>query len=202
MTEQLDITANQFNLIDFSEASAFLNLMPTLGTQVELHFWGITLLTSKKRRKPLILPNVNLEESNSNTYIAGFSKVVFQNVVGGEISIELYDPARSDSFLKNQQNESVILQRQWAFKPEDSTCLYELDCTSDWPAGACYLAIASKGQVQLTYELSNCIPARKFVLEPQKYGQPGWKSAAIAEPGLQRHPSPLKREPEGIKCEL
>jgi len=47
MTEQLDITANQFNLIDFSEASAFLNLMPTLGTLVELHFWGITLLTSK-----------------------------------------------------------------------------------------------------------------------------------------------------------
>jgi len=194
MTNQLDITANQFNSIDFSEASAFLNLMPILGTHVELHFWGITLLTSKQRRKPLILPNVNLEDSN--TYIAGFSKVVFHDVVGGEISIELYDPACPNSFLKSHKNESVILQRQWAFKPEESTWVYELDCTSDWPAGACYLAIASKGKVQLTYEVSNCIPARKFVLEPQKYGQPGWKKATGVEPGLQL--SPFKRELEGI----
>ena len=199
MTHQLDITANQFDLIDFSESSAFINLMPRLGTFVELHFWGITLLTSKQRRKPLILPNINLEESNSNTYIAGFSKVVFQEVVGGEISIELYDPAHPDSFLKNQQNEPVILQRQWVFKPEDSIWVYELDCTSDWPAGACYLAIASKGAVQLTYETSNCISARQFVLEPQKYSQPGWEKATVAKPDLQLHPSPSKRELEEIK---
>jgi hypothetical protein len=142
----LDITANQFNLIDFSEASAFINIMPILGTH-----------------------------------------------------IELYDPAQTDSFLKNQQNESVVLQRQWAFKPEDSISVYELDCISDWPAGACYLAIASKGQVQLTYEISDCIPARKFVLEPQKYSQSGWKNATVAKPDLQQNPSPLKREQERIK---
>ncbi|MDM8557249.1 hypothetical protein [Candidatus Parabeggiatoa sp. HSG14] len=199
MTNQLDITTNQFNLIDFSEASAFINIMPILGTHVELNFWGITLLTSKQRKKPLILPDINLEEPNSNTYIAGFSKIVFHEVVGGEISIELYDPAQTDSFLKNQQNESVILQRQWAFKPKESISVYELDCTSDWPAGACYLAIASKGQVQLTYEVSDCIPTRKFVLEPQKYGQPGWKKAAVAKSDVQRNPSLLKREPEEIK---
>ena len=177
----LDITANQFNLIDFSEASAFLNFMPTLETRVELYFWGITLLTSKQRRKPLILPEVNLENSNSNIYIAGLSKVIFQNVVGGEMSIELYNPACPDSFLKNQEGESVVLRRQWTFKPEDSTFRYELDCTSDWPAGACYLAIVSKGQAQLTYELSDCIPTQQFVSNPQKYSQPGWKKAAVAK---------------------
>lgn len=181
MTYQLDITANQFDFIDFSEASAFINLMPTLGTSVELYFWGITLLTSKQRRKPLVLPDINLEESNSNTYIAGFSKIIFRDVVGGEINIELYDPASPDSFLKNQNGESVILQKQWAFKPESSILVYELDCTSDWPAGACYLNIASKGEAELRFDVSDCILAREFVLNPQKYGQPGWKKTEPAE---------------------
>jgi len=181
MTYQLDITANQFDLIDFSEASAFINLMPTLGKNVELYFWGITLLTSKQRKKPLLLPDITLKQSNSNTYIAGFSKVIFRDVVGGEINIELYDPACPNTFLKNQNGESVILQKQWAFKPEASLFVYELDCTSDWPAGACYLKIVSKGQAKLTFDVSDCIDAQQFVLNPQKYGQPAWKEAEPAD---------------------
>ena len=55
--------------------------------------------------------------------------------------------------------------------------VYELDCVSGWPAGACYLALASKGQAQLTFEVSDCIKAQQFVLNPEKYSQPGWKRA-------------------------
>ena len=74
MTYQLDITANRFDFIDFSEASAFINLMPILETTVELNFWGVTLLTSKQRRKPLNLPGINLEQPNSNILCRGMVK--------------------------------------------------------------------------------------------------------------------------------
>jgi hypothetical protein len=177
MTYQLDITANRVDFIDFSEASAFINLMPVLETTVELNFWGVTLLTSKQRRKPLTLPGINIEQPNSNIYVAGWSKVTFLEVVGGEVSIELYDPDCPDTFLKKNNGEPVTLQKRWYFKPDDSIFIYELDCTAGWPAGACYLALASKGPAQLTFEVSDCISARQFVLNPQKYSKPGWKEA-------------------------
>jgi len=176
MTYQLNITKNQFDFIDFSEASAFINVMPELSTTVELYFWGITLLTSSTWGKPLILPNIDIN-SDDDIYIAGHAKAVFQQVIGGEIQIELYDPQNPKTFLKNQQGESVTLQKRWTFKPNHSMFVYELDCVSEWPAGACYLALASKGQAQLTFEVSDCIKAQQFVLSPEKYSQPGWKPA-------------------------
>ncbi|EDN68202.1 hypothetical protein BGP_2711 [Beggiatoa sp. PS] len=176
MTYQLNITQNHFDFIDFSEASAFINVMPELSTTVELYFWGITLLTSSTWGKPLILPNIDIN-SDDDIYISGHAKAVFQQVIGGEIQIELYDPQNLKTFLKNQQGESVTLQKRWTFKPNHSMFVYELDCVSEWPAGACYLALASKGQAQLTFEVSDCINAQQFVLSPKKYSQPAWKRA-------------------------
>jgi hypothetical protein len=158
MTYQLNITKNQFDSIDFSEASAF---MPKLGTYVELNCWGITLLTSQRWGKPLKLPGIDF---NDDAYIAGLAKVIFREIVGGEIKVTLYD-------------KPVTLQKRWRFKQDDSIFVYELDCASKWPAGACYLALASKGQALLKFEISDCIPARQFVLNPQKYSQLGWKKA-------------------------
>jgi len=62
MTYQL--TKNQFDSIDFSDASS---LMPELGTQIELNCWGLTLLTFQRWGEPLILPNI---DTNDDTYIA------------------------------------------------------------------------------------------------------------------------------------
>jgi len=172
MTYQLDITANLFDSIDFSEASAFINLMPKLGKYVELNCWGITLLTSKRWGEPLILPNI---DTNDDTYIAGATKVIFHNVVGGDIRVRLYDPDSPSSFLKKPDGKPVIIQKRWAFKPDNAIFVYELDCSSKWPPGACYLALASKGPALLNFDLSDCIPAQEFVLNPQKYSQYGWK---------------------------
>lgn len=174
MTYQLDITKNQFDSIDFSEASAFINLMPKLGTHVELNCWGITLLTSQRWGKPLKLTGIDF---NDDTYIAGLAKVIFREIVGGEIRLTLYDPDCPSSFLKNQEGKHVTLHKRWTFKQDDSIFVYELDCASEWPAGACYLALASKGLALLKFEVSDCIPARQFVLNPQKYSQQGWKKA-------------------------
>jgi len=172
MIYQLNITKNQFDFIDFSEASALINFIPELGNYVELNCWGITLLTSQRWGEALKVPGIDF---NDDTYIAGFAKVIFRDVVGGESKITLYDPDCPSSFLKNEKGKSVILQKRWAFKPDDSTFVYELDCASEWPAGACYLALASSGEAQLTFEVSDCIPARQFVLNPQKYSHHGWK---------------------------
>jgi hypothetical protein len=176
MIYQLNITAYKFDFIDFSESSAFFNLMPQLGSQVELQTWGITLLTSEYRRNPLKLQGIKTADPSSNIYIAGPAKVTFSNVVGGELKIALYDPDHPDSFLVKSDNTPVTLQRRWEFDPNaESVFVYELDCSSDWPPGACYLAIATTGPALLTFEESDCIPARQFVLNPQKYSQPGWK---------------------------
>jgi hypothetical protein len=175
MTYQLNITANQFDSIDFSECSVFLKVLPELGPQVELYGWGITLLTSQRWGEPLALPGIRIDSSD-DTYIAGPSKVTFSNVVGGELKIALYDPDHPDSFLVKSDNTPVTLQRRWEFDPNtESVFVYELDCSSEWPPGACYLAIAATGPALLTFEESDCIPARQFVLNPQKYSQPGWK---------------------------
>ena len=171
MTYQLDITGNQFDFVDFSEASALINLIPKLEPQIELHFWGITLLTSQTWGAPLILPGIEVN-SNDDIYIAGYARVIFGEVVGGELKVTLYDPDSSDSFLKNHHHQPVTLQKRWGFK--STNYWYELDCISEWPPGACYLALASNGLAQLNFEMSDCIPAQKFVLNPHKYSQPGW----------------------------
>ena len=172
MTYLLDITGNQFDFVDFSEASALINLIPKLGHQIELHFWGITLLTSQLWGEPLKLSGIEIN-SNDDIYIAGYAMVVFREVVGGELKVTLYDPESPDSFLKNQHNQPVILQKRWKFKSADF--LYELDCVSEWPPGACYLALASNGFAQLKFEVSDCVEAQQFVLNPEKYSRPGWK---------------------------
>ena len=123
MTYQLNITQNQFDFIDFSEALAFINLRPELSTTVELYFWGITLLTSSTWGKPLILPDIDIN-SDDDIYIASYAKAVFQQVIGGEVQIELYNPQNPKTCLKNQQGESVTLQKRWTFKPDKIPCLF------------------------------------------------------------------------------
>jgi hypothetical protein len=172
MSYQLDITGNQFDFIDFSEASAYVNLIPKLGHQIELHFWGITLLTSQVWGEPLRLSGIE-HNANDDIYIAGYAMVIFHEVIGGELKVTLYDPDSSEYFLKNHNNQPVILQKRWGFK--SANFLYELDCVSEWPPGACYLALASNGLAQLNFEVSDCIPAQQFVLNPNKYSQAGWK---------------------------
>jgi len=172
MIYQLDITGNQFDFVDLSEASALINLIPKLENQIELHFWGITLLTSQLWGEPLRLSGIEVN-SNDDIYIAGYAIVSFREVLGGELKVTLYDPDSSDSFLKNHNNQPVTLQKRWGFKSADF--LYELDCVSKWPPGACYLALASNGLAQLNFEVSDCIEAQQFVLNPNKYSQPGWR---------------------------
>jgi len=172
MTYQLDITGNQFDFVDFSEAYAYVNLIPKLEHQIELHFWGITLLTSQLWGEPLRLSGIEVN-SNDDIYIAGYAMVIFREVVGSELKVTLYDPNSSDSFLKNHNNQPVTLHKRWGFKSADF--LYELDCVSEWPPGAGYLALASNGLAQLTFEVSDCVEAQQFVLNPNKYSQPGWR---------------------------
>ena len=133
MIYPLDITGNQFDFVDFSEASTYVNLIPKLGDVIELHFWGITLLTSQVWGEPLKLSGIELN-ANDDTYIAGYASVIFREVLGGELKVTLYDPESSDSFLKNHNNQPVILQKRWGFKSTDFR--YELDCVSEWPPGA------------------------------------------------------------------
>jgi len=123
MSYQLDITGNQFDFVDFSEASAYVNLIPKLGHQIELHFWGITLLTSQVWGEPLRLSGIE-HNANDDIYIAGYAMVIFHEVIGGELKVTLYDPDSSEYFLKNHNNQPVILQKRWGFK--SANFLYEL----------------------------------------------------------------------------
>jgi hypothetical protein len=180
MTYQLDITGNKFDFVDFSEAYAYVNLIPKLEPQIELHFWGITLLTSQLWGEPLRLSGIEVN-SNDDIYIAGYAMAIFREVVGSELKVTLYDPNSSDSFLKDYNNQPVTLHKRWGFKSADFR--YELDCVSEWPSGACYLALASNGLAQLTFEVSDCVQAQQFVLNPNKYSQPGWRK------DIQTHPN-------------
>jgi hypothetical protein len=173
MTYQLDITGPQFDSIDFSEASALINLIPKLDQQIELQFWGITLLTSQRWGNPLVLSGIPLN-SDDDIYIAGYSSVIFREVVGGELKVTLYDPDLPNSFLSNHKGQPVILQKRWEYQQPEAF-RYELDCVSEWPPGACYLALASTGPAQLSFDVGDCIPAQQFVLNPDNYSQPGWK---------------------------
>ncbi len=82
MIYPLDITGNQFDFVDFSEASTYVNLIPKLGDVIELHFWGITLLTSQVWGEPLKLSGRELN-ANDDTYIAGYASVIFREVRAG-----------------------------------------------------------------------------------------------------------------------
>lgn len=159
---QLDITGKNFDYIDFSEALAFINLMPELGPSVELNFWGITLRTYQLRGQAF-LQDSDLD-LNDDTYIVGLSKIIFHEVMGGELKVTLYDPNSPNSFLKDKNNQPITLKKCWEFDPEDSSVLvYQLECISDWPPGTCYLALASKGTALLTFDISDCIPSKELI---------------------------------------
>ena len=167
----LEITREKFDYIDFSEAQIFFHCPPTLAQTITFEAWGVTLLTgSHWRGIRCNLPDFKVPSKDDDTYISGFATIVIEEVVGGHLDVTLYQPNPPYDFLKLQDGELLRLQRSWTYEKSSDPYFYEIHCVLDWPFSDCHLAIAAKGKATLEFNTEDGIPARKYVMHPERYG--------------------------------
>ncbi|MBI1922875.1 hypothetical protein HYR99_01355 [Candidatus Poribacteria bacterium] len=170
MKYQLDITGKKFDCIDFSEARIFFSCPPKLGKTVTFEAWGVTLLTAPYWESMRCdLPHFDVPIKEGNIYISGISTVAIEEVIGGQIDIKVYQPHPPHDFLQLRDGEPLRLKRNWECEKLPYRDLYEMYCVIDWPLGYCYFAIAANGQATIEFRTEDCIPAREFVLNPERY---------------------------------
>lgn len=96
MRVQLQISAAAFEALDFSEAVIDFPCPRILTSELNIEVWGVTLMTASRFwPNSLPVPDVSFDAAKENIYVAGFSNLRFDGVVGGELTVRLYESDRS-----------------------------------------------------------------------------------------------------------
>ncbi|MGG4454008.1 hypothetical protein [Brevibacillus porteri] len=153
--------ADYNNNIDFTESRAFFSapFEKLAGFQI----WGMTVL-SQSTLHTEIRKYLSIE---GDIYVSGMVSIVFPYVLGGSIKVALYN-SEGVEFLEGPDG-IVGISRSWGETPRDEK-EYCTDFICDWPHGWGSLRIYSGPEIILSIDISDCIPIRRYVLEPEKYG--------------------------------
>src|SRR5215472_210894 len=153
---RLNLDEGLFDAIDCCEGCLHFTDFPTMGSgDVTLSFWGVTLVKDLWPLSPSIL------KDGQDTYIAGFSRFTFHDVVGVSLSVSLYDPAHGYREFLRRQNEIVSVERTWR-ETGASGHEYGFQCVCDWPFGYCGATLWVNGLAELDIDLDHRIPARQY----------------------------------------
>lgn len=176
MKYQLDITGKQFDGIDLYEGWIFFFCPPKLEKATTFKAWGVCLHIASHWRDSLKCkpPHLNIPIDDDDIYISGFSRIVIDGVVGGQLEVALYQPTPPphppDDFLKSPDGQPITIKRNWDYKKSLDSYCYEIHCGLDWPLGDCDFTVAAKGRATLEFHTEDCIPARQYVMDADRYG--------------------------------
>ena len=109
MRFQLPVSAAAFEALDFSEAVIDFPCPRILTSTLNLEVWGVTLLTATRFwPNSFPVPDVSFDAAKENIYLAGFSNMRFVGVVGGELTVRLYEPDRSPIVFAKLDDEPFV----------------------------------------------------------------------------------------------
>jgi hypothetical protein len=172
----VDLTQNKFdafNTVNFYDSKTiFFDATTYLPSTVSFKIWGAGLMPgfdwkqysvdlSNDKVKQLIESNKEYEIT-----IQGFSTITFNNVIAGKISIIPYDKGK---LLKNGSGEEVKFKREWSLDNIDDECYkYWLDTDIYFPNGACDLKLYTKGNVEFSFNIDECVNTLKYITNPNR----------------------------------
>ncbi|TYQ14894.1 UNVERIFIED_CONTAM: hypothetical protein Cloal_1289 [Acetivibrio alkalicellulosi] len=169
----LDITKNNFERIDFTEAKILdFHCQCKLPSNVEFKTWGATILSS---------PTWNHVEkfdsyltNNDDMYIAGEGIVKIDKVIGGNVEVYAYDNIRGSNnrtiVAKNCDGSELVFRREWQFDKGYKLDEYLWECVMSWPDGFCNLKLYSdNGNVTYEFDTKNMISVEEYINNPLVY---------------------------------
>lgn len=166
--EILDLTGDAFDNADFSEAVLFFDAARSLPRELCFPVWGVTLLSAAEWGEGFEMAKLGLEDEHDH-FLHGLSLLKVCGLMGGEISITLYELGTSNpsDFCRTANGEKVKISRQWPF--DESTHVYEFFSAIAWPYGYCNLKLAARGPVTLEVSFDECVLLSEFTGNPKRF---------------------------------
>ncbi|WP_339158395.1 hypothetical protein MKX50_03150 [Paenibacillus sp. FSL W8-0186] len=166
----LDISKEKFELIYLGESHLRFDYSAMTSNRLELDIWGITLPISVYG-----LEAYGLTEStrpfNDDVYVSGFTKIIFNDVIGCNIEIELFSYDYNPNNLCWPDKTLMKLNKTWGEENlKDSNNIYELEGTLTSPYGRCELSVATCSSVSIELNNADFVPVREYILNTKKYG--------------------------------
>lgn len=166
----LDLTADRFDRVDFTEATVLFEPSWILPETVEFQVWGLTLLACPDDPAWPSVPAPADAAVAGDLYVAGLAILRFAMVRGGRFEASLYDPDCPGEFARSCRGNTITLTRSWR---EDETkgalVRYSMDCGLAWPRAACHLELYTGGPVSLELPAERYISVGEYVRNPARY---------------------------------
>ncbi|MFC4305233.1 hypothetical protein [Cohnella boryungensis] len=168
----IDLTKNNFDRIDFTEAKIIdFYCQHKLPSSLEFNVWGATLLLDPRwkheEKFDSSLPSVE------DMYVSGTGVVKIDRLIGGNIEVYAYDNVREDNLIKVVQNcdgSELVFRREWPINKTKDTDEYLWESVILWPYGFCNLRLLSEnGKVSFEFDSNDMVPAGDFILNPERY---------------------------------
>lgn len=166
----VDISRERFELVYLGESHMSIDFSLTTAHRLILDVWGVTLPLSVYG-----LEAYGLTEStrpfNDDIYVSGFSRLIFDQVIGGHMDVELFSYGDSPDKLHWPDKALMKLTKTWGkdnLASNDS--IYEVEATLISPYGRCDLSVATQAKVSLEFNESFFVPVREYILNTKKYG--------------------------------
>jgi len=168
----IDLTKNNFDRIDFTEAKIIdFYCKKDLPTEFEFSVWGATLLLDPHwKHDKSFIPVHNFKD----LYVSGIGIVRIDNLFGGNIEVYIYENAKDEqnriTVAKNHDGSELVFRRQWGNTDEcKSVDEYLWECVIMWPYGFCNLKFYSNGNVDFKFNTEDLIFADDYLKDPYRY---------------------------------
>lgn len=155
----IDLTGDRILDADFTEAVFALPMPLELGATLSLQVWGVAV-------------PANLVESSraGDLYVADFSTLTFDRVIGVDLTVYPYDPTMPTKFCTDQMGGRLTFHRRWG---QQDGYIYPFEGRLAWPYGGCVMQVAAKGRAELQVRRASAILVTEYALNPNRYGWPG-----------------------------
>lgn len=167
MKQKVCISSEKFDQVDFTESYLIFNCLPKLPDTFSFQAWGV--VSDIDFLKNLRDPTENTFSAEHDVYIAGISTITITGVLGGKLSVELFDPVPSRGRYLEKDGRQILLERNWDYQRSKDQYDYEWHSFLDWPPGRVYLTLSATGEVTLEFDDEDIIPLKDFIINTNKY---------------------------------
>jgi len=158
-----------------TETVAALQVPEQLGESLKFLLWGVVIYSTKHLDglEPM-LPKQTRDEMPSHLYVAGWSVIHYEEIIGGEIEIAPWEP-RFDLMRLNPlslvvQASPVVLQsRKWPCRKTPMRPAFDLTCVLERPHSAMFLSLFTEGPIRLYFDPLDCITTKQLSANLLKY---------------------------------
>ena len=159
MDLSIDITAPRSGYVDYEYARMHANPPHTLGDELAIDFWGLLLRTREAGH--FAIPDLAFSCTDHSVFIAGWSRMRFEQPTHLSLSVALYEDSSGHSFRRNANGEDICLEYSIDRSLPGSEYTYKLGGYSLWPRGDGNLSVRAIGEVTIEFRTEDCMTAEE-----------------------------------------